>query len=199
MDNSIRRDVTRALDAAATGEEGAAARLLPLVYEELRLLAKARMSKTPPGQTLQATALVHEAYLRVVGEHDSRWAGRGHFFFAAARAMRDILVEQARRKSRLKHGGGWKRADVDLDGILIEPPKENLLALDEALSRLEEEDPEKAGIVMLRYFTGLTTEETAAVLNLSVSTIERKWRVIRAWLRRELGEPGEADGKPSDA
>ncbi len=185
-------DLTRVLSAVASGDEGAAARLLPLVYAELRKLAVARMSKTPPGQTLQATALVHEAYLRVAGEQDARWAGRKHFFCAAARAMRDILVEQARRKSSLKRGGGRSRVELSEADIVIEPPAEDVVALHEALQRLERDHPERAQLVMLRYFAGLTAKETAEVLETSLSTVERDWRFVRAWLRRELEGPGSS-------
>ena len=191
-------DLTRVLSAVASGDEGAAARLLPLVYAELRKLAVARMSKTPPGQTLQATALVHEAYLRVAGEQDARWAGRKHFFFAAARAMRDILVEQARRKSSLKRGGGRSRVELSEADIVIEPPAEDVVALHEALQRLERDHPERAQLVMLRYFAGLTAKETAEVLETSLSTVERDWRFVRAWLRRELEGPGSSGAGASD-
>lgn len=181
-------NLTRIIEAAAQGDEQASSQLLPLVYDELRKLARARMAKIPPGQTLQATALVHEAYLRITRDDEAEWDGRAHFFFAAARAMRDILVEDARRKASLKRGGNRKRVELSDSGIVIDPPSEDLLAVDEAVKKLEAEDPEKARIVMLRYFTGLTTEETAQVLGVSVATVERKWRFIRAWLHRELGE-----------
>ncbi len=189
MDNSGSADVTQMLAAAAAGDESAAVRLLPLVYDELRKLAGARMRRTPPGQTLQATALVHEAYLRVVGEHDRLWAGRGHFFFAAARAMRDILVDQARRKSAAKRGGERRRIQLEDIPIAIDPPNEDILALNEVLRRLEVDDPEGYRVVLLRYFTGLTGDETAEVMGVSSATIDRKWRYLRAWLRRELRSP----------
>ncbi len=198
MADSSLKDVTQLLSAAAAGDSQAAVRLLPMVYDELRKLAASRMLKTPPGQTLQPTALVHEAYLRVVGDADSRFAGRKHFFFAAARAMRDILVEQARRRASLKRGGDLQRVDFVESGIAIEPPSDDVVGLAEALQKLETDDPENAEIVNLRYFAGLTTEETADVLGVSTATIERKWRFARAWLRRELGErappSGDLDG-----
>jgi RNA polymerase sigma factor (TIGR02999 family) len=144
------------------------------------------MAREAPGQTLQATALVHEAYLRLIGDADPGWNGRGHFFGAAALAMRRILVEQARRKARLRHGGGQQRLDVDDAGVAVEPPGDDVLAVDRAVRRLEAEDPRKGRIVNLRYFAGLTTRETADVLGLSVGTIEREWRFIKTWLQVEL-------------
>jgi RNA polymerase sigma factor (TIGR02999 family) len=183
------QELTRILRAVNEGNRHASAELLPLVYAELRKLARARMAKTPPGNTLQATALVHEAYLRLVGEQDVAWGNRAHFFAAAAEAMRQILVDQARRKAALKHGGGRKRIDMDQVTPVIEPPGENVLALNEALERLEQDDPDKAQIVKLRYFAGLTREETAAVRGVSVRTIDREWRYIVARLHKELSEP----------
>ncbi|MBK7404399.1 MAG: sigma-70 family RNA polymerase sigma factor [Phycisphaerales bacterium] len=191
---SPRRDVTLALQAAASGDAAAAAALLPMVYEELHRLAQARLRRTPPGNTLQTTALIHEAYLRLVGEGDPGWSGRHHFFGAAARAMRDILVDQARRKSAAKHGGQMRRVDLDESDIVLDEAPERLLALDEALRKLEGEDARLGEIVMLRYFAGLTQAETAAALGVSERTIERDWRYIRAWLRRELGPGDGADG-----
>ena len=174
------------LQAASSGDAGAASRLLPILYEELRRLAADRMRQAPPGNTLQPTALVHEAYLRLVGGGDVGWNGRGHFFGAAARAMRDILVEQARRKAAARHGGGRERAPlVDVE-IGLDGGGEDLVALDGALRRLEARDADKAQIVMLRYFAGLTTAQTAAALGVSERTVEREWRYIKAWLRREL-------------
>ena len=182
-----RDDVTRLLDAFGAGEKQSADELLPLVYEELRSLARARMASERPGQTIQATGLVHEAYLRLVGDRDPGWNGRGHFLGAAARAMRRILVEQARRKQRDRHGGGRDRVDADVDGFAIEPPRGQVLAVEEAVRRLEAQDPRKGRIVDLRYFAGLTNAETASALGLSVGTIEREWRFIKAWLLTELG------------
>jgi RNA polymerase sigma factor (TIGR02999 family) len=177
--------ITVVLEALQAGDPRAAEELLPLVYDELRLLAKARMAQEGPGQTLQPTALVHEAYMRVLGENAS-WENRQHFFAAAARAMRQILVEQARRKARVKHGGELKRRHVaDLEPS-IEPPVEDVLAVDEALQKLETIAPDKAQLVNYRYFAGMTNEETAQIVGVSVTTIERRWRFIRTWLQREL-------------
>ncbi len=179
--------VTLALKAAA-GDRQAAAELLPLIYDDLRQLARARMARLAPGQTLQPTALVHEAYARVIGGGDPGWDGRGHFFAAAAQAMRNILVDQARRKAALKHGGGRRRHELEDFDLAIQPPREDILALDEALQRLEADDPRKGRIVNLRYFAGLTAEETAAALDVSVGTVEREWRYIKAWLHTQLAE-----------
>ncbi len=183
------RPVTQLLRAASSGDAQAAGELLPLVYSELRNLARARMARTPPGNTLQPTALVHEAFLRLIGSDEPNWDSRGHFFAAAAQAMRQILVEQARRKASAKHGGGRRRVDVEHVEPVIEPPAEDLLALEEALTRLEQADPRKGRIVMLRYFAGLTTEETAAALGVSVPTVEREWRFIRTFLYTLLSGP----------
>lgn len=185
--------ITRILNRAAAGDPAAGTEILPLVYDELRKLAAARLAKIPPGQTLQATALVHEAYLRIADRQDGEWSGRAHFFFAAARAMRDILVEDARRKASLKRGGDRKRLELHESGLAIQPPDDDVLAVDEAVKKLEREDPEQAQLVMLRYFSGLTTEETADVLGVSTATVERRWRFVRAWLRRELGAAEEAE------
>jgi RNA polymerase sigma factor (TIGR02999 family) len=161
-----------------------AAELLPVVYAELRRLAAALAGRLPPGQTLQPTALVHEAYLRLVGDQDPGWHGRRHFFGAAARAMRDILVEQARRKGARKHGGGGRRVELNEGLALIEPPADDLLAVDEAIHKLQAEKPHLAEIAMLRYFAGLSVDETASVLGVSASTVAREWRFARAWLTR---------------
>jgi RNA polymerase sigma factor (TIGR02999 family) len=181
-----RQSVTRVLRAAAEGDAAAAQDLLPLVYDELRTLARARLRQMPPGQTLQPTALVHEAYLRLVGREEAGWEGRGHFFAAAACAMRDILVEQARRKKALKRGGDRQRVDPEHVEPVFELPSDDILAVDEAVRRLEQDDPRKGQIVNLRFFARLTTAETAAALGVSVGTVEREWRYIRAWLQREL-------------
>ena len=181
-------DVTRMLSAIQAGEQRAAAELLPLVYEELRKLAAQRLAQEKPGQTLEATALVHEAYVRLVGGNQPQdWAGRGHFFAAAAEAMRRILVDQARRKQTRKHGGGRQRQEVDAEVVVAPEPDVDLLALDAALCRLAENDPLKAKLVELRYFAGLTGEQAAAVLGMSASAADRLWVFTRAWLRRELG------------
>jgi RNA polymerase sigma factor (TIGR02999 family) len=184
-------DVTRILSAIETGTPQAADELLPLVYNELRKLAVARLAREKPGQTLQATALVHEAFVRLVGnENLPAWNSRGHFFAAAAEAMRRILVEQARRKSRLKHGGGLNRVDLDSACAVSEAWSNDLLALDEALSKLAHEEPAKAELVKLRYFAGLTMPESAAALGISLATAERYWTFARAWLYAELTESG---------
>jgi RNA polymerase sigma factor (TIGR02999 family) len=176
-------DVTRILSAIEQGDPSAAAELLPLVYDELRKLAAARMASEAPGQTLQATALVHDAYLRLVGGSQPQgWNGRGHFFGAAAEAMRRILVEAARRKKREKHGGAHRRVDLDDVTADVDGRSEELLALDEALESLGREDPAKAELVKLRYFAGLTLEEAAACQGISLATAKRRWAVARAWL-----------------
>ena len=182
-------DVTHLLEAAAAGDRQAAAALLPAVYDELRRLAAARMAAETPGNTLDATALVHEAYLRLVGPGDApRWDHRGHFFAAAAEAMRRILVDAARKRGRLKRGGD--RARVDLDGAVAAGTPEadaDLVDLDAALTRLEALHPDEAGVVKLRHFAGLTIEEAAAALGVSVRTANRHWAFARAWLFKELG------------
>jgi RNA polymerase sigma factor (TIGR02999 family) len=172
-----------------------AAELLPVVYAELRRLAAALAGRLPPGQTLQPTALVHEAYLRLVGDRDPGWNGRRHFYGAAARAMRDILVEQARRKGARKHGGGGQRVDLTEGLAIIEPPADDLLAVDEAIQTLQAEKPHLAEIAMLRYFAGLSTDETAAVLGISASTLAREWRFARAWLARRLADAPDGAGR----
>jgi len=175
------------LDTLRRVSRGEAAEdLVPLLYHELRRLARSMNAARPPGTTLQTTDLVHEAYLKLVGEDDPGWNGRAHFFGAAARAMREILVDQARRKGRIKHGGGLKRIRADDVPLRIEPPEEDILALNEALDRLESDDRRKGEIVNLRYFAGLTTQETADVLGISTRTIEREWRYIRSWLYQQL-------------
>ncbi len=174
---------------AGEGDPEAAADLLPLLYDELRSLAAARLAKSPPGNTLQPTALVHEAYLRLVGNQDPGWNSKGHFFAAAARAMRNILVDQARRKTTQKRSGGEKRREMVAEHPAIEPPKEDLLALNEALTELERIDPRKAEIVMLHYFAGLTLPETAESLGISLSTVEREWRFARTLLYAQMADP----------
>jgi len=174
------------LQTAQAGDQKAAAELLPLVYAELHQLARAKLARQAPGQTLTPTALVHEAYMRIAGDSDLSWEGRQHFFFAAARAMRDLLVEQARRKAGPKHGGGRRRMELDEACLILEPPSDDVLAVHEALQELEERDPMKAQIVLLRYFTGLTMDETASVLGLPARTLDRHWRYTRAWLMKRL-------------
>lgn len=183
------KPVTLVLQDAAGGDSKAAFDLLPLVYDELRSLARARLRKIPPGQTLQATALVHDAYLRML-DKDAQWGSRGDFLAAAACAMRDILVEQARRKSALKRGGDRHRIHSDKVMPVVEPPSEEVLAIEEAIQRLEKVDPRKGQIVNMRYFARMTTAETAAALGISVGTVGREWRYIRTWLERELAENG---------
>jgi RNA polymerase sigma factor (TIGR02999 family) len=183
-------DVTRLLDAAASGDPNAAAELLPLVYDELRKLAAVQLAGEKPGQTFQATALVHEAYLRLVGPADDRqWDGRGHFFAAAAEAMRRILIDNARRKVSEKRGG--KRQRLDLDHVSPAAPEaaEELVALDEALEQLAASDGLKAEVVKLRFFAGLTMPQIAKVLGISLTTAERYWVFARTWLYAELSEP----------
>ena len=187
--------ITLLLQAASEGDSQAASDLLPLVYKELRSVAEARMRKVPPGQTLQPTALVHEAYLRVVGDEDSSFQGREHFFFVAARAMRDILVEQARRKASRKHGGEHRRVSADNLAIAIEAPAEDMLALNEALDQLERDYPRKHQLVMLRFFAGLTEAEAADIMGVDARTARRDWRFVRAWLLDVLDVPeADADG-----
>ena len=180
-------EVTRLLDAAKAGDRKAGAELLPLVYEELRKLAAARMAAEAPDQTLQPTALVHEAYLRLVGPADEhRWDHRGHFFAAAAEAMRRILVDRARRKAAARHGGELGRLELEPDLAAAPEVREDLIALDEALDRLAIEDPIKAELVKLRFFAGLTLPEAAKALGLSERTAGRHWAFARAWLRRAV-------------
>ena len=183
-------EVTRVLSAIDRGDPHAAARLLPLVYDELRKLAAERLAREKPGQTLQATALVHEAYLRLVGDETARhWDGRGHFFAAAAEAMRRILVESARRRGSEKRGGRLRRLDFEAAQPLTEPPADDLLALDEALDQLAREDPVKAELVKLRCFAGLSHQEAAQALNLSRATADRYWAYAKSWLYCKLYEP----------
>jgi len=186
-------EITQLLNAIDQGDGHAAAQLLPLVYEELRRLAAARLAAEPSGNTLQPTALVHEAYLRLVGSSNGdRWDHRGHFFGAAAEAMRRILIDNARHKSTARHGGAMRQA-LDPDATPAAEPREDLLALDEALDRLEAEDPLKAKLVKLRYFAGLSLAEAAATLDLSERTAGRHWAFARAWLRRAVEEPQEKE------
>lgn len=182
-------EVTRILSAIDQGDPSAAEQLLPLVYEELRKLAGQRLALERPGQTLDATALVHEAYLRLVDvDKAQHWDSRGHFFAAAAEAMRRILVDNARRKGRPKHGGDRRRVDLE-DGLAIADAAEDLLALDEALAKLSREAPRKAELVKLRFFAGLTIPEAAKMLGISTATADRYWNYARVWLYAELHEP----------
>ena len=185
-------DVTSILEAAAAGDQQSAQRLLPLVYEELRRLAAAQMACENPGHTLDATGLVHEAYVRLVNQKTPQeFASRQHFFGAAAEAMRRILIETARRKGTEKRGGGRDR--IPLDDLAGALPNEELLALDEALVRLAAQDPLKAKLVELRYFAGLTLDQSAEVLGISPTTADRHWAYARAWLRAEVGDEGKSE------
>ena len=181
-------DVTRILTAIEQGDAKAADKLLPLVYEELRRLAARKMSQESPGQTLQPTALVHEAYIRLVGSEAQNWNSRTHFFAAAAEAMRRILIENARRKQRLKRGGGQQEVDLDDAELAIKAPSEDLIALDEALAKLAAENPIKADLVKLRYFAGMTIEQAAEILGISRATADRYWSYARAWLYDEINK-----------
>lgn len=185
-------DVTQILQQIESGDPSAADQLLPLVYEELRKLAKARLASEKPGQTLQATALVHEAYLRLVGDNRDppEWENRRHFFAAAAESMRRILVENARRKRRLKHGGKFKRLKFNDEPTSDPDFREDLLALDDALSKLAKTNPQAAELVQLRYFTGMTMKEVSVTLELSERTAARLWTYARAWLLREMSTEG---------
>lgn len=178
-------DVTRILNAIERGDAKATDELLPLVYEELRLLAARKLSHEPPGQTLQATALVHEAYIRLLGNEPQGWDNRGHFFIAAAEAMRRILVDNARRKQRRKHGGDRQRVDLEDADLAIEGPSDDVVALDEALAKLAAEDRTKADLVKLRCFAGLTLEQAAEILGISRASACRYWSYARAWLFHE--------------
>ena len=183
--------VTQLLEAAGAGDAKASDDLLPLVYDELRRLAEQHMAAEPAGHTLQPTALVHEAYVRLVGGQELQWDSRGHFFAAAARAMRQILIDRARRRQAEKHGGGRVRLGLDqIDLASQDPPPDQLLALDEAIEKLGQVDERKVQIVMLRYFAGLTHEETASALGVSVPTVKKDWRFALAWLCSEMTRDG---------
>jgi RNA polymerase sigma factor (TIGR02999 family) len=181
-------DVTRIINAIEQGDQKATNELLPVVYEELRLLAAQRLSQEQPGQTLQATALVHEAYIRLVGSTSKNWDDHGHFFAAAAEAMRRILIENARRKKSPKHGGERKKMDLNETVLVVgdRVPPETMIALDEALETLTRRDKLKAEVVKLRYFAGLTSEQAAGILKISPTTAKRYWIYARAWLLREI-------------
>lgn len=181
-------DVTRILKAAGEGSSAAGEDLFRIVYAELRRLARSWMAKTPPGQTLQPTALVHEVFVRLVGREAGDWQSRAHFFFAASRAMRDILVERARSKGRIKRGGNRGRIDLDNLVVAIDSPSDDLLGLDEAMQRLEVEYPWEHRVVMLRFFGGMTNPEVAMAMGTPLRTIERDWRFARAWLLDALSE-----------
>jgi len=187
--------VTQLLGAISDGDSRASAELLPLIYDELKKLAQGYMAKEAHQLTLQPTALVHEAYLRLVGQSEVKWSGRGHFFGAAAQAMRRILVDQARHRNRQKRGGGRGRVELSENAAAIDPPTTDLVALDEALDALEKFDKRKFQVVMLQYFAGLSVDETAGALGLSATTVRNDWTFARAWLMRQLAanpaaEPG---------
>lgn len=184
-------DVTKILNAIEQGDERAVDKLLPAVYDELRRLAAWKLSQERPGQTLQATALVHEAYIRLVGSEAQSWKSRTHFFTAAAEAMRRILIENARRKQALKHGGGQQRVDIDAAQFAIEQPSEDLIALNEALKKLAKENKIEADLVKLRYFAGLTCKQAAELLGISLSTANEHWAYARARLRLEIAKGDE--------
>ena len=188
MADKSSNSLTQALAAIRAGQLEARESLLRALYDELHGIARAQMAKVPPGQTLQPTALANEAYLRLFGKGELNFKDRREFFFAAARSMHDILVEQARRKAALKRGGGWKRSDVGEVVLAIDTPAADMLALEEALGRLEADDPRKHELVQLRFFAGLTAEEAADVMGVSLRTVEREWRYIRGRLHRELSE-----------
>jgi RNA polymerase sigma factor (TIGR02999 family) len=181
-------EITQVLHAIGRSEEGAAEKLLPLVYADLRRLAAARMAQEMSGQTLQPTALVHEAWLRLVNDRDRTWQNRAHFFGAAAEAMRRILIERARQRSRLKHGGGQARLNIEDLELAQTTPDDKVLLVDEALARLKVEDPELERIVVLKFFGGLSNEEIAETLGLANRTLDREWAYARAWLFRYISE-----------
>jgi RNA polymerase sigma factor (TIGR02999 family) len=191
MSNDQAGMITQVLQAAAAGDPKAGEQLLPLLYGELRRLAQSQLGRTPPGNTFQPTALVHEAYLRLVGSNDPGWDGRGHFFAAAAESMRQILVDQARRKGSLKRGGGRRRFGLDVNEPVADMPGDDLIALDEALQTLERSDERAAKVVKLRFFAGLTMDETAKSLNISIPTAERDWRFARTFLASKLNETAD--------
>ncbi|MEA3133665.1 MAG: hypothetical protein QOG17_1511 [Gammaproteobacteria bacterium] len=181
-------EITQVLHAIGRSEEGAAEKLLPLVYADLRRLAAARMAQEMSGQTLQPTALVHEAWLRLVNDRDRTWQNRAHFFGAAAEAMRRILIERARQRSRLKHGGGQARLNIEDLELAQTTPDDKVLLVDEALARLKVEDPELERLVVLKFFGGLSREEIAEIMGLAPRTLDREWAYARAWLFRYISE-----------
>ncbi len=191
LEKSSRR-IRDTLDAIESGDRRAATELLPILYDELRKLARALMRQRKPGETLQATALVHEAYLRLAGGKTRKWDGRGHFFAAAARAMKNILVDEARRKRTKRRGGDHHRVNANAEDLAVTGPSSDILALDEALERLEQKDEQQARIVLLRFFAGFEMEEIAAALGVSKSSVERKWRLAKEWLSIELDGQLEA-------
>jgi RNA polymerase sigma factor (TIGR02999 family) len=198
-DQVFTASVTRLVNEAGAGDPQASADLLPLVYERLRAVAAQKMKQERPDQTLQATALVHEAYLRLVDtDKIQRWDSRWHFFAAAAESMRRILVESARRRGRSKRGGGRGRVDLETLALTLDEPSDRLIALDDALTKLATDHPEKAQLVKLRYFGGLTQDEAAQALGISPSTVDRHWAFARAWLYREMADHVQAEGRMGD-
>jgi RNA polymerase sigma factor (TIGR02999 family) len=188
-ENTASDQVTRILGALQAGEPGSSAELLPLVYDDLRRLAAARMARLAPGQTIQATELVHEAYVRLVGTSDLGWQGRAHFFGAAARAMRNVVANHLRRKGSLKRGGNFRRVgEQTAAGISCDGPDADVLAVEEVLEQLEQDYPRKAEVVTLRFYGGLTAEEVAAVMGVTSRTVDRDWRFAKAWLNARLGD-----------
>ena len=185
--------VTRLLGEAAGGDARAADELLPLVYEQLRRLAQQRMASENPGHTLQATALVHEAYVRLVGPREVPWQSEAHFYKAASDAIRRILIDHARSKGRKKRGGSGKKMPLNVADLASAENSEQILALDDALCRLEQQDPEAASVVRLRFYAGLSVDQTAKSLDLSPRSVDRRWKFARAWLFRELGDFGDED------
>lgn len=190
-------DATCILQRIEQGDPRAAQELLPLVYEELRKLASVRMANEKAGQTLQPTALVHEAWLKIAGEGNEHFANRRHFFKAAANAMQQILIDIARRKQRLKHGGGQPSEELDESRIAMAAPSEELLAVNDALAALALEDPEAAEVVKMRYFVGMTITEIAATLGLAPRTVDRHWAFARAWLKRAIRSSSSGSGSPA--
>jgi RNA polymerase sigma factor (TIGR02999 family) len=191
MDDEASSELTGILREVGDGREEAGARLLPLVYDELRKLAQHRLASLAPGRTLQATALVHEVWLKLVGDEDPGWNHRGHFFGAAAQAMREILVDYERRRRSLKRGGDRRRIEISRELSAVDTTEDDdLLALDAALERLEKERPRHHQVVMLRHFAGFTVPETADALGVSPATVDRDWSFARAWLHRELADEG---------
>ncbi len=181
------KDITNLLADVAAGKEGAEAALMPLVYSELLALAKGHMRHERSDHTLQATALVHEAYLRLGGMKEASWEDRAHYFRIASQAMRRVLIDYARRKRANKHGGGWNRNSLDEEAVFVGEPSVDLLALDSALTKLFEIDPRMAGLVELRFFGGLTVDDTARMLSISPRTARNDWRIARAWLKTKMG------------
>jgi len=194
VDNQESQAVTRILTEVSSGNKEAAAELWDLVYSELRDLASRKMARIPAGQTLQPTALVHEAYIRLLGSSETQWENRAHFFGAAACAMRNILVDRARKRGRIKHGGGFRRIPIQEVDPAAEMETIDLLALDEALTRLDKHDSRLCEMTMLRFFAGLTIEDTSKALGVSTATVERDWSYARAWLFREMNKGGRQTG-----